>query len=75
MADKIENNGTLFVEFPTYRYTQDVKELARKAGLKIVDIRFQGDMAQAEKAPKLTLKKEYLPKKEETPIVAPNATL
>jgi len=59
----IENKELWFVEFPTYRYTQDVKVLARKAGLKIVDARFKDemDMTQAPTAPKLTLKKQYAP--------------
>jgi len=47
-----------FVEFPTHRYVEDVKALARKAGLKIVDARYQGKEPQPEDAPKLTLKKE-----------------
>lgn len=47
-----------YVEFPTYRYVEDVKELARKNGLKIIDAKFQGENKQCEKAPKLTLKKE-----------------
>lgn len=55
-------NNIFFVEFPTYRYTQDVKELARKKGLKIVDKRFQGDSPQCENAPSLTLKAKYKPK-------------
>ncbi len=51
-----------FVGFPTFRYKEDVKVLARKAGLKIVDAKYQGDAPQCEKPPKLTLKKEYEPK-------------
>lgn len=43
-----------YVEFPTYKYKEDVKELARKAGLKIVDAKFQGKNKQCENAPKLT---------------------
>lgn len=44
-----------FVEFPTYQYVEDVKELARKNNLKIIDARFQGNEKQCENAPKLTL--------------------
>ena len=45
-----------YVEFPTFQYNEDVKDLARKNNLKIIDARFQGDNKQCEKAPKLTLK-------------------
>ena len=56
-----------YVEFPTYIYNEDVKELARKNNLKIVDVRFQGNEKQCENAPKLTKIGEKLtkPKKEE----------
>ena len=43
-----------YVEFPTYQYKEDVKALARKADLRIVDAKFQGDKKQCAKAPKLT---------------------
>ena len=49
-------NNVWYVEFPTFQYNEDVKELARKNNLKIIDARFQGDNKQCEKAPKLTLK-------------------
>ena len=45
-----------YVEFPTFQYNEDVKDLARKNNLKIIDARFQGENKQCEKAPKLTLK-------------------
>lgn len=45
-----------YVNFPTFQYKENVKELAIKNGLKIIDARFQGDNEQCEKAPKLTLK-------------------
>ena len=45
-----------YVEFPTFQYNEDVKDLARKNNLKIIDARFQGKNKQCEKAPKLTLK-------------------
>ena len=54
-----------YVEFPTYRYVEDVKELARKNGLKIIDAKFQGENKQCDKAPKLTLKKEFEVKQKE----------
>jgi len=56
MADEIK---VWYVEFPTYRYEEDVKATARKAGLKVVDAKFKGDNKQCANAPKLTLKKEY----------------
>ena len=43
-----------YVEFPTFQYNEDVKELARKNNLKIIDARFQGDNKQCDKPPKLT---------------------
>lgn len=56
------------VEHPTYRYQEDVKKLARKAGARIVDPAFasEADREQAlpaDKAPKLNLKPEFAPKK------------
>lgn len=58
------------VPHPTYRYQEDVKALARKAGARIVDPDFasEADVEQAlpaDKAPKLTLKPEFAPKKAE----------
>jgi len=44
-----------YVQLPAWRYEEDIKELAQKNGLKIVDAAFQGDNAQCAKAPKLTL--------------------
>lgn len=53
-----------FVEFPTYKYVEDVKELAKKAGLRIIDAKFQGNHKQCAKPPKLTLKDDKsLPKR------------
>jgi len=45
-----------YVEFPTFQYKEDVKELARINNLKVIDARFQGKDAQHEDAPKLTKK-------------------
>lgn len=49
------------VNFPTYQYKEDVKKLASKAGLKIVDARhgrsFKKEMIE-DKPPKLTLKND-----------------
>lgn len=45
-----------YVEFPTYKYKEDVKALAEKHGLKIIDAKFQGKEAQAKNAPELTIK-------------------
>lgn len=46
-----------YVKFPTFQYKENVKELAVKNGLRIVDEQFQGENKQCEKAPKLTLVK------------------
>ena len=43
-----------YVEFPTFQYKEDVKELARKNDLKVVDARFQGKDNQCDDAPSLT---------------------
>ena len=45
-----------YVEFPTYKYKEDVEDLAQRNNLIIIDARFQGENKQCEKAPKLTLK-------------------
>lgn len=50
------------IEFPTYRYVEDVKDLARKNNLVIYDAKmaqgFNPDYVE-QKPPKLTLKPEY----------------
>lgn len=62
-----------YVEFPTYQYNEDVKELARKNNLKIVDAIFQGENEQCAKPPKITKIKKDIQKieesKEETVLV------
>ena len=55
-----------YVEFPTYQYNEDVKELARKNNLKIVDAIFQGENEQCAKPPKLTKIKKDIQKIEES---------
>ena len=62
---KLKNDGTWFVKFPTFKYNEDVKGLARKNGLKIIDIKFMGDMEQHPKAPKLTINEDFTPAKSE----------
>lgn len=47
-----------YVKFPTSRYKEDVKVLARKNNLKIIDVKFQGKEKQCNNPPKLTLVKE-----------------
>ena len=47
-------NNVWYVEFPTFQYNEDVKDLARKNNLKIIDARFQGENKQCDNAPKLT---------------------
>ena len=47
-------NNIWFLEFPTFQYNEDVKDLARKNNLKIIDARFQGENKQCDKPPKLT---------------------
>ena len=46
-----------FVEFPTSQYKEDVKALARKADLRIIDAKFKKDFKEdeiAKEVPKLT---------------------
>jgi len=45
-----------YVKFPTHLYKEDVKALALKNNLKIIDDRFQDGAEQCVNAPKLTLK-------------------
>jgi hypothetical protein len=57
----IKSKKIWLVSFPLFKYKDDVKDLARKANLKIVDARFKSaykpEMVIAEaEAPKLTLK-------------------
>ena len=59
MAKKKDTRPVWFVKFPTWKYNEDVKDLARRKGLKIVDAKFQGDEDQCKDAPKLTVKDEY----------------
>ena len=47
-------NNVWYVEFPTFQYNEDVKDLARKNNLKIIDAIFQGENEQCDNAPKLT---------------------
>lgn len=63
-----ETRKVWLVEHPTYRYEQDVKTLARRADLIVVDPLFAGEedlerAVSAKEAPKLTLKPEYMPAK------------
>ena len=62
MAEKKEDKRERwYVDFPTYRYNEDVKKIARQKDLKIINARYQGKAEQCKNAPKLTLKKEYQP--------------
>lgn len=48
-----------FVEFPTHQYKEDVKALARKADLRIIDAKFKKGFKEEEVAkevPKITKK-------------------
>lgn len=45
-----------YVEFPTYQYNEDVKELAREKGLTVIDAQFD-DGKGVKDAPKLTKNK------------------
>jgi len=47
-----------YVAHPLYLYNEDVKELAKRNGFRIVDALFQGKEENPKDAPKLTLKGE-----------------
>lgn len=69
MEEEIPKNKW-FIEFPTYRYNENVRALAAKNGLNIVDAKYKNDPIgnfEAPKVPKLTLKPEYAPEKVEEP--------
>jgi hypothetical protein len=53
------NKKIWLVEFPTYKYNEDVKKLASENGLKIIDARYKDGVNPdnvAKEVPKLTLK-------------------
>lgn len=52
-----EKSNIWYVKFPTFRYNEDVKALAREKGLRVRDDRF--DDGNGADGPKLTLKPEY----------------
>ena len=56
---KEDNRKVWLIDFPTYQYNEDVKSLAGKDGLKIIDSKFGSsvdkDMVE-KKPPKLTKK-------------------
>lgn len=54
-----------YVDFPTYRYNEDVPTLARQNGLTVIDAAATVSRDGAtDKPPALTLKAEYKPKPE-----------
>ncbi len=53
-----------YVEFPSYRYNEDIKAIAKERGLKIVNARFKGNNKQVSNAPKLTLVGEVTEEKD-----------
>ena len=66
MTEQTKQPSTWLVPHPTYVYTEDVKALARRAGLRVVDPAFASEAEKADAvadkdAPKLTLKPEYKP--------------
>lgn len=52
-----ESSNIWFVSFPTYQYLEDVKELARQHGLRVVDAIFD-DGKGAKNTPTLTTRGE-----------------
>jgi hypothetical protein len=60
----MRKSKTWYVDFPTYQYNENVKEIAREKGLKIVDSKFKGSNKQCANAPKLTKKGDKEEKKD-----------
>ena len=55
------------VEFPTHQYNEDVKALAKRANLKIIDAKYSQDIKQdliSKEVPKITKKTAAQLKKE-----------
>lgn len=57
----IKEKKVWYVKFPTHLYNEDVKELALRNGLKVIDSKFQGAETNPSDAPKLTLKTDKKP--------------
>lgn len=58
-----KNMKIWYLEGPFFRYEEDVKELAAKAGVRIIDANVTKDRTGAcDKPPKVTLKAKYAPK-------------
>ena len=55
-----KRTATWYVDFPTYQYCEDVKQVAKDNGLKIVDSAYRGAESQCDNPPKLTLCEEAL---------------
>jgi hypothetical protein len=55
MKNRIDARKVWFVKFPLFKYKEDVKDLARRNNLKIVDFRYKSDAKQVANAPELTL--------------------
>ena len=56
-----KNTKIWYVGFPTYQYNENVQELAKASGARIIDARF--DDGTGSDLPKLTLKNAGKPKK------------
>lgn len=62
MAKK-SKNPVWYLAGPFYQYTENVKELAERAGLRIIDATVTADRTdEADKVPKVTLRDEFKPK-------------
>jgi hypothetical protein len=60
----VADNNIWYLEHPTFRYVEDAKAIARKAGLLIVDSAVtESRESAALDVPLLTLKDEYQPPK------------
>ena len=69
---KTSRPSTWLVPHPTWVYVEDVKAIARRAGLRVIDVAFASPedveaAVSAKDAPQLTLKPEFAPAKPAKP--------
>lgn len=63
--EKKHELGVWYLSGPFYKYQENVKKLASKAGLRIIDAdvtTFRGDATPEDQCPQVTLKPEFRPK-------------
>ena len=64
MSKQTDTRKVWLVEHPTYKFKEDVKDIAARGRLKVIDVKYKDSIdpkTVVEKAPKLTLKEMYKP--------------